>query len=374
MTAAPDEPVGAEPGTPVAGQGADARTTPGAGDAPYAGLGPDTVLDALDAVGLRGDGRLIQLNSYENRVFQVFLEDGTVVVAKFYRPGRWTDAQILEEHAFGAELAAHEIPVAACLPLELDRRSPHAGQAARIGPTLAAFDAGRGSRHRFSVTPRLAGRAPELEAPGTLEWIGRFVGRMHAVGASGRFAHRQTLDLATFGTANRDWLIEHDVVPPDAALPWQRVTAAALDAIGEAFDRGSAPAQLRLHGDCHLGNMLWTGAGPHFVDLDDAVTGPATQDLWMLLSGDRAAMTRQLGAVLDGYESFMDFDGRELRLIEPLRTLRMLHHSAWIARRWNDPAFPAAFPWFASPSYWAEQITRLNEQLEAMAEPPLGGA
>ncbi len=349
------------------------HSAPQDSDAPYAGLNPDTVLDALDAVGLRGDGRLIQLNSYENRVFQVFLEDGRVVVAKFYRPARWTNDQILEEHTFSDELAAADIPVAACSPLLLDPHSLHADRITLIGSTLAQFETPLGSQ-RFSVSPRLAGRAPELEDAGTLEWIGRFVGRMHAVGNLQPFAFRQTLDIATFGAANRDWLIAHDVVPPDAALPWQAISAQALDAVQEAFSRGGGvPKMLRLHGDCHLGNVLWTAAGPHFVDLDDAVMGPAVQDLWMLLSGDRQAMTRQLAAILDGYESFMEFDWRELRLVEPLRTLRMLHHSAWIARRWSDPAFPVAFPWFASPSYWAEQITRLREQIAAMAEPPLGG-
>ena len=343
-----------------------------ASDTPYAGLSPDTVLDALDAVGLRGDGRLIQLNSYENRVFQVFLEDGRVVVAKFYRPGRWSDAQILEEHAFGAELAAREIPVAAAWPLTLDADSRHANRVTLTAPTLAHCTTPQGA-YRFAVTQRLAGRAPELEAPGTLEWIGRFIGRLHAVGATARFEHRLTLDVQTFGTDNRDWLLAQDLIPPDALPAWRDVTRAALTAVQAAFDDGPAPRSLRLHGDCHLGNVLWAADGPHFVDLDDAVNGPAAQDLWMLLSGDRAAMTRQLGAVLDGYEAFMDFDRRELRLIEPLRTLRMLHHSTWIARRWNDPAFPLAFPWFESPSYWAEQTTRLRQQIEAMAEPPLVG-
>ena len=342
-----------------------------ASEAPYAGLGPDTILDALDAVGLRGDGRLIQLNSYENRVFQVFLEDGRLVVAKFYRPGRWSDAQILEEHGFTAELAARELPVAACWPLAIAGDSGHAEHASLCGPTLALFETPHGG-YRFSVGGRLAGRAPELEDPATLEWIGRVVGRMHAVGAVAPFRFRQTLDVATFGTGNRDWLLAQDMIPPDARGAWQQVTEAALVAVQEAFDKTSAARVLRLHGDCHLGNVLWTAQGPHFVDLDDAVMGPAVQDLWMLLSGERGAMTRQLGAVLDGYESFMDFDARELRLIEPLRTLRMLHHSAWIARRWNDPAFPVAFPWFASTAYWAEQTTRMREQIAAMAEPPLG--
>ena len=341
-------------------------------DTPYAGLSPDVVLDALDAVGLRGDGRLIQLNSYENRVFQVFLEDGRAVVTKFYRPQRWSDAQILEEHAFAAELAASEIPVAAAWPLSVAQASRYADEVSLLGLTLAQFTTPSGA-YRFSVSARLAGRAPELEDPGTLEWIGRFVGRIHAVGATRPFESRQTLDPKTFGTDNRDWLLAQGLIPPDAEPGWRRITDEALAAIAEAFERGGPPRRLRLHGDCHLGNVLWAADGPHFVDLDDAVMGPATQDLWMLLSGDRAAMTRQLAAVLEGYESFMDFDWRELRLIEPLRTLRIIHHSAWIARRWNDPAFPVAFPWFESPSYWAEQTTRLREQLEAMAEAPLGG-
>jgi len=341
-------------------------------DTPYAGLAPDTVLDALDAVGLRGDGRLIQLNSYENRVFQIFLEDGRVVVAKFYRPGRWSDAQILEEHAFGAELAAKEIPVAAAWPLAIEAGSRHADAVTLVAATLARFETSLGA-YRFAVTQRLAGRAPELEEPGTLEWIGRFIGRMHAVGATARFEHRLTLDVQTFGVDNRNWLLAQDMIPPDALPAWRDITQTALTAVKDAFDQGPAPRQLRLHGDCHLGNVLWAADGPHFVDLDDAVTGPATQDLWMLLSGDRASMTRQLGAVLEGYEAFMDFDWRELRLVEPLRTLRMIHHSAWIARRWHDPAFPIAFPWFESPAYWAEQTTRLRQQIDAMAQPPLGG-
>ena len=342
-------------------------------ETPYAGLTPSLVLDALDAVGLRGDGRLIQLNSYENRVFQVFLEDGRVVVAKFYRPGRWTDAQILEEHAFAGELAANEIPVAAPWVLTASSDSVHAENICALGPTLAGFDSTAGV-YRFGVSERVAGRAPELEDMTTLEWIGRFVGRIHAVGARARFEHRGMLDVATFGDANRNWLLAADVIPPDALPAWRDVTERALDRVRAAFAHGGAVRQLRVHGDCHLGNVLWTTAGPHFVDLDDTCMAPATQDLWMLLSGDRSAKTRQLAAVLDGYETFMDFDWRELRLVEPLRTLRIIHHSAWIARRWHDPAFPIAFPWFESPAYWAEQTTRLREQLDAMAEPPLGGA
>jgi len=343
----------------------------GPAPAPYSDLTPGGVLDALDGVGLRGDGRLIQLNSYENRVYQAFLEGGRVVVAKFYRPARWSDAQILEEHAFAGELAGAEIPVAAPIELAVDAHSPFAKMVAPAGATLVRATTAAGARHRFGVTERHGGRAPELEDPEVLRWLGRYIGRLHAVGARAQFEHRIALDVASYGEASRDFLLEHRLVSADVEDRWQTLAAHALDACRDAFAAASART-IRLHGDCHPGNVLWTDAGPHFVDLDDAVTGPAVQDLWMLVSGDRAARTRQLTDVLDGYESFMEFDWRELRLVEPLRTLRMLHHSAWIARRWSDPTFPINFPWFASPAYWADQCTRLAEQLEAMAEPPLG--
>lgn len=336
-------------------------------DTPFADLTPEAVLDALDALGLRGDGRLIQLNSYENRVFQVFLESGDVVVPKFYRPGRWSDEQILEEHAFSAELAAAEIPVVCPMALAIDAAPRHAVTLGGTPPTLA-----HSMGQRYSVSPRRSGRAPELEDPATLEWIGRFIGRMHAVGATRSFDRRLRLDPGSFGRAPRDFLLQHDWVLPAALPRWRAAVDAALDAAQRAFDSLPDLRTLRLHGDCHPGNILWSEAGPHFVDLDDALTGPAVQDLWMLLSGDRTSMTRQLGAVLAGYEDFMEFDWRELRLVEPLRTLRMIHHSAWIARRWNDPAFPVAFPWFDGAAYWEQQATQLNEQIEAMAEPPLG--
>ena len=340
--------------------------------APYCDLTPTAVLDSLDGVGLRGDGRMLQLNSYENRVYQAFLEDGRVVVAKFYRPERWSDAQILEEHAFTAELAAAEIPVAAPLTFERDADSPHAAAITLAGATLVIAAIGSHA-YRFGVCERMAGRAPELDDPEVRRWLGRFIGRLHAVGAKAKFQSRITLDVESYGSSSRDFLLAHDTVPPDSSGAWRELVDAALAACRKAFE--SAPLRnLRLHGDCHLGNVLWTERGPHFVDLDDAVNGPAIQDLWMLLSGDRAAMSGQLLDVLEGYESFMDFDWREVRLIEPLRTLRMIHHSAWIARRWRDPAFPIAFPWFASPSYWADQCVRLREQLVAMAEPPLGSA
>ncbi|HZV93161.1 MAG TPA: serine/threonine protein kinase [Caldimonas sp.] len=336
--------------------------------APYAELTPAAVLDALDGVGLRGDGRMLQLNSYENRVFQAFLEDGRVVVAKFYRPGRWSDAQIVEEHAFAAELAAAEIPVAVPLVLGRDPRSMYAASVTPVSATLATTTIG-GHAYRFGVCERLAGRAPELGQPDVLRWLGRFIGRIHAVGAKARFAERLTLDVASYGESSRDWLLENDSVTPDTSAVWRDLVDTALTACREAFE--SVPGRtLRLHGDCHPGNVLWTDAGPHFVDLDDAVNGPAIQDLWMLLSGDGPAMSQQLLDILEGYESFMEFDWRERRLVEPLRTLRMIHHSAWIAKRWSDPAFPIAFPWFASPAYWADQCTRLREQLAAMEDAP----
>jgi Ser/Thr protein kinase RdoA (MazF antagonist) len=337
-------------------------------DVPYRGLTPDVVLDALDSVSLRGDGRLIQLNSYENRVFQVFLEDGTVVVAKFYRPGRWTDAQILEEHAFSLELLAQEIPVVAPLALTV---SPDFGSNVKLSAsregisTLATFQTADGAL-RFAVTPRCSGQAPELDNDDTQRWIGRFMGRMHAVGEQRPFLHRRTLNVTTIGAAARDWLVGHDSVPVEVASHWLSTVNPALEAAQNLFDEAAPTVSIRLHGDCHPGNMLWSPSGTHFVDLDDAVQGPAIQDLWMLLSGDAAAMSRQMSVVLSGYTDFMDFDVRELRLIEALRTLRMIHHSAWVAQRWNDPAFPIAFPWFGGVAYWQQQVTQLREQLELM--------
>jgi Ser/Thr protein kinase RdoA (MazF antagonist) len=321
--------------------------------APYAGLTPDAILDALATVGFEGDGRLLAMNSYENRVYQAWLDDGRVVVAKFYRPQRWSDEQILEEHAFALELAAEEIPVVA--PLEVD------------GRTL--FEAGG---LRFAVFPRRGGRTPEFDDPSVLERVGRFVGRIHVVGARRPFAARPAIDVQRLGDEPVAFLLGADFVPQSLRPAWKAAVEQALEAVVAAFARVGATRSLRLHGDCHVGNVLWTDDGPHFVDLDDACNGPAVQDLWMLLSGDRASMTRQLDDVLAGYESFVDFDRRELGLIEPLRTLRLIHYSAWIARRWEDPAFPAAFPWFGTERYWQDRILELREQIAAMSEPPLG--
>lgn len=317
---------------------------------PYSALTPDCALDALDSTGLKADGRLLALNSYENRVYQMGVEDAAPVVVKFYRPGRWSDAAILEEHAFTAELAEREIPVVAPLALNGATLHLHAG-------------------FRFAVYPKQGGRMPEFDRAETLEWMGRFLGRIHAVGAMAPFAHRPTLDLESFGYASRDVL--RDWLPPDLKPAWDSVVDHALQSVAYCYARAGAVAALRLHGDCHAGNVLWTDDGPHFVDFDDARNGPAVQDLWMLLSGDRPSMTRQLSDVLAGYEDFAELDRRELPLIEPLRTLRLIHYSAWIARRWDDPAFPAAFPWFGTQRYWQDRVLELREQVAAMQEPAL---
>ena len=330
----------------------------------YGGFGPQQVLDALDTAGLRGDGRILQLNSYENRVWQLFLESGAAVVAKFYRPGRWSDAQILEEHAFALELAAAEVPVVPPRVLQ-----PDDGAALQwlppTAPTLAALPGT--PRHRFTVADRCAGREPELEQPGTLRRIGAFIGRLHAVGARGRFQHRATLDPQRDGARARDLLLAGDFVSDAERPAWRDACERALDGIGEAFVGAGRLAALRLHGDCHLGNVLWRD-GPHVVDLDDACNGPAIQDLWMLVSGDPATMRQQFDELLVGYEDFRDFDDAERALIEPLRTLRMLRHSAWLAERWSDPSFPINFPFFGSAAYWSQQTAQLREQCAQMGD------
>ena len=333
-----------------------------AGAHPYESLTPDVVLDALAGFGLYGDGRLMALNSYENRVYQAHLEDGRAVVLKFYRPGRWSDAQIAEEHRFSAELAAAEVPAIAPLALEGATLHHHGGFA-------------------FSVSPYRGGRQPELDDFEVLEWVGRFLARIHTVGAARPFVERPALDLQSFGLASRDWLLEHEMIPLDVQRDWEKACSEAFEMIALTAlgaDTYTELQKLRLHGDVHPGNILWTptdrpDGGPHFVDRDDTRTGFAVQDLWMLLSGDRAQRTAQLSGLLEGYEQFRPFDRRELALIEPLRTLRQIHYSAWLARRWRDPIFPINFPWFGSSDYWKEQIQMLQDQCEAMAEEPLYG-
>jgi Ser/Thr protein kinase RdoA (MazF antagonist) len=322
---------------------------------PYAGLTPDRVLDALERLGLRGDGHVLTLNSYENRVYQVGIESAPPVVAKFYRPGRWSDEAILEEHRFVHELLEHELPVAA--PISIGGKTLH-------------FVAG----HRIAIYPRQGGRAPEFNDRATLEWMGRLLGRLHAVGAVRPYRVRPALDIQTFGRAPREQLLRSRFIPEDLIEPWRSVVDHALEAVARCYERAGKVRLLRLHGDCYAGNILWAADGPHFVDFDDSRMGPAVQDLWMLLSGERHEMERQLGWVLEGYERFYDFDTRELHLIEALRTLRLIHYSAWVAGRWDDPAFPAAFPWFGTPRYWQDRILELREQLALMEEGPLNPA
>lgn len=317
-------------------------------------LTPDCVMNALDSLGYRCDGRLLALNSYENRVYQVGMEDGLPLVAKFYRSGRWTDEAILEEHAFVQELVEREIPVVPALAVN--------------GKTLHTFEG-----FRFAVFPKHGGRAPEFEDRNTLEWMGRFLGRIHAIGALKPFQHRPTLDIASFGVEPLDFLLTNHFIPADLEVAYRSVAELALTGVRHCFARvGSTVKALRLHGDCHAGNVLWTESGPHFVDFDDSRMGPAVQDLWMLLSGERADMVRQLNDVLAGYEDFYDFDSSELHLVEALRTLRLIHYSAWLTQRWDDPAFKQAFPWFNTQRYWEERILELREQIALMDELPLG--
>ena len=322
----------------------------------YESLTPDVVLDSLSDLGLAVDGRLTALSSYENRVYQVMLDDDSSLVAKFYRPARWTDAQILEEHAFAAALMADEVPLVGPLTL--------------LGQTLH-----HAHGFAFSVSPRRGGRMPELDDGEVLEWMGRFIARMHNVGAQQNFVTRPTLNVNTFAVDSRDWLVAHRIIPMDQQTEWLAACNQAIE-LATHICAAHPALHLRLHGDCHPGNILWTptdlpNGGPHFVDLDDARMGPAIQDLWMLLSGDRAQRTQQLSMLLEGYEQMRELNRSELALIEPLRTLRLIHYSAWLAHRKDDPAFVQHFSWFGSSDYWAGQTHMLVEQCEAMQEDPL---
>lgn len=320
---------------------------------PYAQLGPATILAAVESLGWRCDGHQLALNSYENRVFQVGIEDEPPLIAKFYRPGRWSDEAILEEHDFSLELAEREIPVVA--PLR-DAQ----------GNTLHHHQG-----FRFAVFPRHGGRAPDLESADSLQRMGSLLGRMHALGSVRCFNHRPDLNITRFGQEPRQWLLDSPLIPPELHSRYAEVSAMVLEAVTQRFADAGETASLRLHGDCHSGNILWTEAGAHFVDLDDCLNGPAIQDLWMLLSGSRQQMSMQLGEVLEGYMQFHEFDARELHLVEALRSLRMIHFSAWLGRRQDDPAFPPAFPWFGNDKYWEEQILTLLEQRAALDEPAL---
>jgi Ser/Thr protein kinase RdoA (MazF antagonist) len=320
--------------------------------APFDVLTPPVVAEAAESIGLRPSGRLFALNSYENRVYQLGDEDGALWVLKFYRPARWSDEQIGEEHALTFELAAAELPVAA--PLERDGRSLFVHQ-----------------RLRFAAFPYLAGRAPELDDRATLELLGRTLARMHAVGARARFRHRPRLTLERLGEQARGQVMDSGFVPEALHEQYARVSEQVIGRVRQVFDGfGSLPG-VRIHGDCHAGNILWRPTGPLFVDLDDCMSGPRIQDLWMFLSGDAASQQSIWAALMEGYELFGEFDFAELTLVEALRSLRILNHAAWIAHRWHDPAFPRAFPWFADARFWERHISDLMEQMAAMDDPPI---
>ena len=318
----------------------------------YAGLTPDTLLDAVEQCGWRTSGRFLALNSYENRVYQIGLDEGPPIIAKFYRPGRWSSESILEEHALALELAEEEIPVVA--PLLYN------------DTTLQVWHG-----YRYALYPRQGGRWPELHLRDDRLWMGRMIGRLHAVGATRPFRHRPALDIDSFGYQSCRFLLGQGFIPPHLEAAYRSLTDDLLRQIGARFADAGSVRRIRLHGDCHPGNILWTEQGPHFVDLDDCRTGPAIQDLWMLLSGEREEMQRQLGDLLEGYQRFHDFNYHELQLIEPLRTLRMLHYAAWLARRREDPAFIQAFPWFNTTRYWEDHVLALREQAALLDEPAL---
>ncbi|MEO5353596.1 MAG: serine/threonine protein kinase [Magnetococcus sp. XQGC-1] len=320
---------------------------------PYQNLTPDTILDAVEGAGYPCTGSLYALNSYENRVYQIGIEGTQPLIAKFYRNGRWSDAAILEEHRFCLALTAAELPVIAPL-VNPDNQTLHHHQG-----------------YRFALYPRQGGRAPELENLANLEQLGRFMGRIHAVGASRSFKHRLTLNVENWGIASLQQVLESGFLPNHLRESYQSLTKTLLQTIRHRFQEVAGLRLIRLHGDCHPGNLLWTPTGPFFVDFDDTCLGPAIQDFWMSLSGERTDQAAQLSHLLKGYRMFFDFNRAELTLIEPLRTLRMLHHAAWIARRWEDPAFPRAFPWFNGPRYWEEHLQSLQAQVEALEEPPL---
>ena len=318
----------------------------------YAQLQPEQIIEALESLSFRCDGRFLALNSYENRVYQIGIEDGPPVVAKFYRPERWSDAAIIEEHQFSQELADAEVPVVPAIVVK--------------GKTLH-----ESGPFRFAVYERHGGRTPDLDNFDLLEQLGRLTARIHLIGATRDFEHRPDVDIESYGVSSVEYLLQTDFIPESLVPAYESVAEHVLDEVQACLDRAGDVGRLRLHGDFHPGNVLVARERLHIVDLDDTRHGPAMQDLWMFLSGDREEQTPQLEALLDGYEEFRQFDARELHLVEALRSLRIIYYAAWLARRWDDPAFKVAFPWFDSQRYWDEHVLTLREQVALMQEPPL---
>lgn len=321
-------------------------------DNAYANLSPDEVLNSVEKFGLRCDGRLLALNSYENRVYRVGLDNGDHIVAKYYRPQRWSDDAILEEHAYTLKLFEQEIPVVA--PMLIN------------GTTLLKTD-----QFRIALFVNRGGRALDLENFDQLEQMGRFMGRIHQVGRSQPFQYRPSLTIQSFGYEPRNFLLENNFIPTDLLDAYSSLTQQLLLEAQQCYERAGDISLIPCHGDAHPSNILWTDKGPHIVDFDDARTAPAIQDLWMFLSGDRADQTAGLDAVLSGYTEFSDFEPRELHLIEALRTLRLIHYYGWLAKRWDDPAFKRAFPWFNTQRCWEDHILNLREQAALLHEQPL---
>jgi Ser/Thr protein kinase RdoA (MazF antagonist) len=318
----------------------------------YSQLGPDTVINALESLGYFSDGRILALNSYENRVYQVGIEEEAPIIAKFYRPARWTDEMIREEHQFTLELAAADIPVVAPLVINSD--------------TLFSFE-----NYRFAVYPRFGGYAPELDNPDHLLQLGRILAQLHNIGETRSFLERPEITIEDFAVNPAKYILDNNFIPIDLEIAYSTLTDDLIIRIKNSFEQAGDFKTLRLHGDCHHGNILTRDDKFYIVDFDDTRTGPAVQDIWMFLSGDRQYMTARLNDFMEGYTEFRDFDPRELHLIEALRTLRLIHYAAWLAHRWEDPAFPIAFPFFNTQNYWEEHILTLREQASLMQEPPL---
>jgi|TARA_B110000240_G_scaffold163857_1_gene183985 Ser/Thr protein kinase RdoA (MazF antagonist) len=320
---------------------------------PYAELSPVAVLEAVESLGYETDARMFPLNSYENRVYQVGVVGKPSIIVKFYRPERWTNEQILEEHSYTQELVDLEIPVVP--PIDFTD-----------GGTLQQFN-----NFRFSVFEQFLGRPPELDNLDNLLVMGRFVGRIHAVGALHEFKHRIELTAERFSVQSRQFLLENDFLSRDMRPAYETLSQDLVDKIQQRFADHGEVQKLRIHGDCHPGNVLWKDETPNFVDFDDTMTGPAIQDLWMMLSGDRNQRQAQLLELAEGYNEFHNFRASELELVEAMRTMRLMNYAAWLARRWEDPAFPKSFPWFNTERYWAEHIQELREQLFLLDEPAL---